>query len=157
MAPRPPAAWMANHLRSRRPGRFPAWLAGSVLFACTKAPPSTTPTAEPSASSALPPQSAVPGVFALACEAECSDENAKLTVYRNDAGAIGVVTVQGSPAGCSHPPLRFFGPDGAERAAIPFVPVAPGSPEAERYRGIWVTQTASLREAETMFCREVKH
>jgi hypothetical protein len=111
----------------------------------------------PGAPSVTALQSAVPGVYALACEAQCSDELAALTTYRDDAGAIGVVTVQGSPAGCSHPPLRFFGPDGKERAVIPLVPVVPGSPEAKRYEDIRTTQTGALRKAETMRCRDVKH
>ena len=102
-------------------------------------------------------QRAIPGVYALACETECADEMATLITYRDDAGAIGLVTVAGSPAGCSAPPLRFFGPDGKERAAIPFQPVVPGSPEERRFNDIRRTQTANLHKAETSHCRDVKH
>ena len=58
---------------------------------------------------------------------------------------------------CSHPPLIFFGPDGKERAAIPFAPVKPGSPEAKRYQEIREQQTGALTKSETMSCRDVKH
>ncbi len=99
----------------------------------------------------------MPGVFALACEAPCSDELAQLTTYRDAHDQIGVVSVQGSPAGCSHPPLRYFGPDGKERATIPLVPVVPGSAEAKHYAEIADEQTKGLHAAEKMFCRDVKH
>jgi hypothetical protein len=101
-------------------------------------------------------QFARPGIFALACETECADELADLTAWRDDAGAIAMVTVQGTPAGCSHPPLRFLAPDGGERA-IPLVPVTPGSPEAQRFAAIRATQTEGLHAGETMKCRQVKH
>ena len=135
-------------------------LSAASLHACTRAPATGDGTAPPPVSAAphastLP--ATTPGVFARACEADCSDSLARLTVYRDAAGAIGVVTVQGSPSGCSHPPLRFFGPDGVERDAIPFVPVVPGSPEAKHFQEIHDRETANLKPAETMFCRDVKH
>lgn len=107
--------------------------------------------------SGAPSDGGAPGVFAAACSAECSDDLADLTVYRDAAGAIGVVTVQGSPSRCTHPPLRFFGPDGQERATIPLVPVTPGSPEAKRFEDIRQTQLGRLTKAESMLCRDVKH
>ena len=103
------------------------------------------------------PQSAVPGVYALACATECADELAQLTTYRDASGAIAIVTVQGSPAQCSHPPLRFLGPDGAERAVIPMQPVVPGSPEAKRFDDIAKAQIGNLEKAEAAYCRDVKH
>ena len=135
-----------------------AFLLAMVLFACSREP-SPLPAGPPSASAAssVLPQVATPGVFARACETDCADDLAELTVYRNAAGAIGVVTVMGNPSRCSHPPLRFLDPDGVERAVIPLVPVVPGSPQAQHFDDIRTTQTAGLHKAETMFCRDVKH
>lgn len=96
-------------------------------------------------------------MFAKACEAECSDDLAQLVVYRDAHDQIGVVSVQGSPVRCSHPPLRYFGPDGIERATIPLVPVVPGSDEAKHYADIAAAQTKDLHAAEKMLCRDVKH
>jgi hypothetical protein len=129
----------------------------SPSSAGSSAPPATASAAPPATASATPLQSAVAGVFAIACEAECSDERSELTVYRDAAGAIGVVTVQGSPGVCSHPPLRFFGADGVERATIPLVPVTPGSPAAKRFADLRAKQLANLTKAETMQCKQVKH
>jgi len=119
--------------------------------------PSTSPT-PPTTPSAAPPtsQADASAVLARACATQCADDLASLTVYRDDAGAVGVVTVQGSPMRCSHPPLRFIGPDGAERAVIPLVPVAPGSPQAARFDAIREEQTGKLHKAETLVCRDVK-
>jgi hypothetical protein len=133
-------------------------LAMTTLFACSRAPalaPAVTPSA--TATTSQTPQSATPGVFARACETECADDLAWLTVYRDAQGALGLVTVLGSPSSCSAPPLRFLGPDGVERAVIPLVPVVPGSPEDRHFDEIRKTQTANLQKAETMLCRSVKH
>jgi len=92
-----------------------------VLVACDGGapPPSSTTTApQPPPTSPPPasiPQFAMPGIYAKACETECADELAQLVTYRDATGAIAIVTVQGSPQRCSHPPLRFLGPDGHER------------------------------------------
>ncbi len=118
------------------------------------AQPATSPAATPSTTA---PQSAISGVYAKACETECADDLAELVTYRDGAGAIAVVTVQGSPARCSHPPLRFLGPDGVERAVIPLKPVVPGSDEAMHFDEIHTRQVGGLTKAETMFCRDVKH
>ena len=99
----------------------------------------------------------MPGIYAKACETECADELAQLVTYRDATGAIAIVTVQGSPQRCSHPPLRFLGPDGHERAAIPMQPVVPGSEEAKRFDEIRAKQLDGLTKAETVYCRDVKH
>ncbi len=127
----------------------------SLVIACSSGGSAPPPSSPPPAKE--PEQSAIPGVFALACEAQCSDELAQLVVYRDAQNQIGVVSVQGSPAGCSHPPLRYFGPDGKERATIPLVPVVPGSDEAKHYQAIADDQTKGLHVAEKLFCRDVKH
>ena len=111
----------------------------------------------PAPQAAIPPQSAVPGVYAKACETECADSLAQLVTYRDAKGAIALVTVQGSPSTCSNPPLRFLRADGTERAVIPLQPVVPGSPEANKFDDIQKTQLAGLTKAETMLCRDVKH
>ena len=130
---------------------------GSAAPPTTTVPPSaTTPTA-PMKPPAQAPQAAVPGVYALACATQCADELAQLTTYRDATGAIAIVTVQGSPQGCSHPPLRFLGPDGVQRAVIPMKPVVPGSPEAKGFNDIATGQIGNLTKAETMYCRDVKH
>lgn len=118
-------------------------------------PPSPPP---PSPPAAMPPQSAIPGAYAMACETECADDMAELVTYRDANGAIAMITVQGSPARCDHPPLRFIGPDGAERAAIPMQPVVPGSPEAKHFDDIRAQQVGGLaKDARTLHCRDVKH
>jgi hypothetical protein len=117
----------------------------------TTAPPRTSPP------STATPQSAVPGVYSKACETECADDLAQLVTYRDANGAIAIVTVQGSPARCSHPPLRFLGPDGTERAVIPLKPVVPGSEEAKQFDEIRAKQLDGLTKGETAFCRDVKH
>ena len=106
---------------------------------------------------ATPARSAEPGLYARVCEAECSDELATVTTYRTASDDIGVVTVLGSPSACSHPPLRFFGADGAEKAVIPQVSVTPGSATEKRFDAIRRSQIGSLRKAETFLCRNVKH
>jgi hypothetical protein len=100
---------------------------------------------------------AVRGVYAIACEKPCANDLAELTTYRDVAGAIAIVTVQGGPGRCDHPPLFFLGPDGAERATIPFEPVVPGSPRAKELDAIRDAQIGKLTKAETMLCRDVKH
>ena len=122
----------------------------------TAALPPTTPTPSTKPPE-QPPQSAVPGVYALACATECADELAQLTTYRDATGAIAIVTVQGSPQRCDHPPLRFLGPEGVQRAVIPMQPVVPGSLEAKRFDDISTGQIGNLTKAETAFCRDVKH
>ncbi|TMQ10619.1 MAG: hypothetical protein E6J90_19195 [Deltaproteobacteria bacterium] len=92
----------------------------------TTAPPRTSPPPT------VAPQSAVAG-YSKGCETECADDLAELVTYRDAKGAIAIVTVQGSPARCSHPPLRFLGPDGTERVVIPLKPVVPGSAEAKQF------------------------
>ena len=133
-----------------------------ALAACgggTAAPTSSSSAAQPPSTvpAAMPPQSAMPGVYAKACETECADDMAQLVTYRDASGALAIVTVQGSPARCSHPPLRFLGPDGTERAAIPMQPVVLGSPEAAHFDAIRQSQIGGLTRAETMRCRDVKH
>ena len=76
----------------------------------------------------------MPGVYAKACATRIADDMAQVETYRDARGAIAIVTVQGGPGGCSHPPLRFLGPDGEERAVIPLKPVVPGSDEAKHSR-----------------------
>jgi hypothetical protein len=122
----------------------------------TAALPPTTP-APSSKPPQQPPHSVVPGVYALACATECADELAQLTTYRDATGTIAIVTVQGSPQRCDHPPLRFLGPDGVQRAEIPMQPVVPGSFEAKRFDDISTGQIGNLTKAETAFCRDVKH
>jgi hypothetical protein len=117
-------------------------------------PPATSPAAIPPTTT---PQSAIPGVYAKACETECADDLAELVTYRDAAGTIAVVTVQGSTARCSHPPLRFLGPDGSERAVIPLEPVVPGSDRAKHFDETRTQQVGGLTKAETIFCRDVKH
>jgi hypothetical protein len=132
----------------------------------TTPPPSSTGKPQRPPTAALPstsppptaaPQSAVPGVYAKACQTECADDLAQLVSYRDPKGAIAIVTVQGSPARCSHPPLRFLGPDGTERAVVPLKPVVPGSEEATQFDEIRAKQLDGLTKGETMFCRDVKH
>jgi len=104
---------------------------------------------------AAPPPAGVALPIARACAAQCSDIYAQVTVYRDDAGAIGVVSVQGSPSNCSNPPLLFFGPDGGERDGITLMPVTPGSPEAKHWTDVRATATAGFHPAERMLCRDV--
>jgi hypothetical protein len=150
-------------------------LAAVVLVACSHAPVPAPPTGSstpPPASSALrpapPPHApdtrpiaplavATPGIYAKACATECADEAAQLVTYRDASGAIAIVTVMGTPARCSEPPLRFLGPDGSERATIPLEPVVPGSERAKHFDAIRAQQLDGLTKAETMQCRDVKH
>jgi hypothetical protein len=96
----------------------------------------------------------VPAVFSVACSATCADALAHLTVYRDDAGSIGLVTVQGSPQACSDAPVLFFGPDGSPREGLPFGVVS-GTAEAERAHTFFEAQTRGLHKAETPLCRDV--
>jgi hypothetical protein len=135
----------------------PRFLVAAALAACWSGstPTSSSPPPPPPSS---PPKSAVPGVYAKACATECADDMAELVTYRDGRGAIAIVTVQGSPARCSHPPLRFLGPDGVERAVIPLEPVVPGSDKAKRYQAIHDEQVGGLKpDAETLNCSDVKH
>jgi hypothetical protein len=131
-----------------------------LLVACNGG---SAPSAKPPAAPAPPVQGsdpahvAIPGIYAKACETQCADDFAEVVTYRDAADAIAIVTVQGSPQQCSHPPLRFLGPDGAERAVIPLQPVVPGSSEAKHFQDLRDQQLAGLTKAETMFCRDVKH
>ena len=141
-------------------------LVSLLVLGCSGSAPPPASRTKPAESTGTPttssppvtaPQSAIAGVYAKACETECADELAELVTYRDANGAIAVVTVQGSPARCSHPPLQFLGPDGTVRAAIPMQPVVPGSADAKHFDEIRTSQLAGLTKAGTMFCRDVKH
>jgi hypothetical protein len=141
-----------------------AALVAVLLAACTGTPPpahvvtgaagSSTVVAE-QADPQVPPPPPLPAVFRAACATECADDLAEVVTYRDAAGDLAIVTVQGSPERCSHPPLRFLGPDGAERAVIPMQPVVPGSDEARRFDAIRTQQIGALTKAETLFCQDV--
>lgn len=127
----------------------------SILVAgCNRGAPPAAATIPPPSRM---PYSAIPGVYAKACVTECADELAQLVTYRDAKGGIAIVSVQGSPARCSDPPLRFLGPDGVERAAIPMQPVVSGSDDAKRFDQIRAHQLDGLTKSETMYCRDVKH
>jgi hypothetical protein len=118
-------------------------------------PTSTASPAFPPPPDASAPSPVRADAYQNACRAECSDELAEVTTYRKDNGDVGVITVQGTPAACSHAPLRFFGPDGAERATIPFVAVAPGASSARRFDEIRTRELNGLHRAESRRCRDI--
>jgi hypothetical protein len=54
-------------------------------------------------------------------------------VWRDAAGSIVALSLDGSPDLCSSPPSIYYDPEGNETGGIEMVPVTPGSEEAEAF------------------------
>jgi hypothetical protein len=95
-------------------------------------------------------------MFARICrEASCAGPFAKLELWRDASGGLGVVFFLGDLARCSHPPGIYFDAAGAVRWTVPMRPVVRGSAEHAELERKHAAEIEGLVRAESLLCRDV--
>lgn len=89
---------------------------------------------------------------AICAEGPCAGPHAVLTVWRDAAGAVGRIVLQGDPGSCADAPTSYFDATGQKTEQIGLQPVVPGSPEAQGFADRQHRQLEGLTEAEHLSC-----
>jgi len=138
-----------------------------ILFACrgdrgdplpgaTVPIESSQPTEEERSKTPPEPPPITNPVLKRVCSSGCSGKLARVTVWRDANGDVGRYQYHGDINTCSSPPMYYFDAQGNMSQTVPLVPVAPGSPEAQRFQKMREGQLAGLTKAETIFCHRVE-
>ena len=90
--------------------------------------------------------------LAAVCTGPCAGPFAVIRVWRDAAGALGRIVMQGDIQACSDPPMVYFDANGAITEQIGLEPVVPGSPEEQAFTERRVRQLEGLAEAESLSC-----